>query len=84
MENVFVEPNELETINNVVEKLNREIRGYTTYTVVDGDLFSVIAERHNISVNALLALNEGVQIDRIFVGDQLRVPEVKFVLNAIR
>jgi LysM repeat protein len=85
MENVFVKPYELEAINTVIEKLNREVRGYTTYTVVENDFLSTIAARHNITLNTLLELNEGVHANTIIKpGDKLRVPEVKFVLNAIR
>ncbi|MCB9594251.1 MAG: penicillin-insensitive murein endopeptidase [Sandaracinaceae bacterium] len=45
----------------------------TFYTVVSGDTLSEIAERLQISVDDLVLLNDGLNPDRLSVGQRLRV-----------
>jgi LysM repeat protein len=44
------------------------------YTVVPGDTLALIAFRHATTVRALAAYNEIVNVDRLDVGQQLRIP----------
>ncbi len=44
------------------------------YTIVMGDTLSAIAQRYNISVDALLAANPGVQPGALKVGMKLAIP----------
>jgi LysM repeat protein len=44
------------------------------YTVQPGDNFYAIAQRHHISLDALLAANPGVNPDRLQVGQQICIP----------
>ncbi len=43
------------------------------YTVRPGDTFGKIAQRHNMSITQLKKLNGGVNIDRLDVGQKIRV-----------
>ena len=43
------------------------------YTVLSGDTFGKVAQRHRLSQSQLKSLNPGVNIDRINVGQRLRV-----------
>jgi LysM repeat protein len=45
-----------------------------TYTVVDGDTLSGIAERFNTTVEALVAANELTDPDVLDLGQQLKIP----------
>ena len=45
--------------------------GEVTYTVVQGDCWSVIAEDHNMTSKELLQLNPGYDIDKLQIGDVL-------------
>lgn len=46
----------------------------TTYTVQAGDWIRRIAEKHGVTVEALLAANPGVNPDRIYPGQVLNIP----------
>lgn len=50
--------------------------GATTYTVQWGDWMRKIAEKHGVTVEALLAANPGVHPDRIYPGQILNIPPV--------
>ena len=43
------------------------------YTVRSGDTFGKIAQRHRLSISQLKKLNPSVNVDRINVGQRLRV-----------
>lgn len=45
-----------------------------TYTVVDGDTLSAIAERFNTTVEALVAANALADPDSLELGQQLKIP----------
>ena len=49
-------------------------RGGRTYTVQPGDSIYSIARRFNTSVADILQLNPGLNPDRLFVGQQIRIP----------
>ena len=48
--------------------------GGSTYTVKPGDTPSGIAEKANVDVDDLLALNPDVDPDALTVGDELKLP----------
>jgi LysM repeat protein len=47
---------------------------HETYVVQDGDTLSSIAERHDVTVDELVELNELEDPDVLFVGDELLIP----------
>jgi len=53
--------------------LNSTKAGEVTYTVVEGDCWSLIAQDHNLTSSELLALNPGYDIDRLQIGDELLI-----------
>ena len=53
--------------------LNSTKAGEVTYTVVEGDCWSLIAQDHNLTNAELLALNPGYDIDRLQIGDELLI-----------
>lgn len=46
----------------------------TSYVVRAGDTLSGIAARHNIKMSAILAVNPGMNPNRIFVGKKIKLP----------
>jgi len=48
--------------------------GTTPYTIRAGDTFYSIARRYNISLDALIAANPGVDPDRLFIGQVICLP----------
>ena len=50
-----------------------DLAGEVTYTVVEGDCWSLIAQDHNLTSAELLALNPGYDIDRLQIGDVLLI-----------
>ena len=63
---------EVTTNEEVVEPVVKE--NSTTYIVLSGDSLSVIAKRYGVTVNDIKALN-GMESDRIFVGQKLLIPQ---------
>ncbi len=53
--------------------LNSTKAGEVTYTVEAGDVWSVIAQDHNLTNDELLRLNPGYDIDRLSIGDELTI-----------
>ena len=53
--------------------LNSTKAGEVTYTVEAGDVWSVIAQDHNLTNDELLHLNPGYDIDRLSIGDELTI-----------
>lgn len=51
-----------------------EMGGLSSYTVQQGDMLSVIAERLKVSVEELKKVNNIADADQIFPGQQLRIP----------
>lgn len=56
------------TTNNTTSSGNRQY-----YTVRSGDTFGRIAQRHGKSISQLRALNPGINIDRLSIGQKIRV-----------
>ena len=67
---------DLMTIDEMETALKANSTGETTYTVVQGDTFNGIAYANDMSVSDLKALNPGVDINRLMVGDVLNVKEL--------
>ena len=57
--------------------------GDGTYTVKRGDTLSRIAAQHNVSLQALIAANQLVNPDRLYVGQQLIVPGATTVVSGV-
>ena len=72
---------DLMTVREMEEALEENQGGSTTYTVVAGDTFNAIAYANDMSVSDLQALNPGVDINRLMVGDVLNVKELTPVLS---
>lgn len=47
--------------------------GWLYHTVVAGDTLSALARKHSVSVSAIAALNPGININRIKVGQTVRL-----------
>ena len=74
-------PDSLMTMQEMEEALLANQGGSTTYTVVAGDTFNAIAYANDMSVSDLKALNPGIDINRLMVGDVLNVKELIPVLS---
>lgn len=57
--------------NNTSNNTNSGSRQY--YTVRSGDTFGRIAQRHGTSISQLRRLNPGINIDRLSIGQKIRV-----------
>ncbi len=64
---------EFTNLADVALLINSEKDGEVTYTVEQGDCWSVIAEDHNMTSKELLALNPGYDIDKLQIGDELLI-----------
>ncbi len=64
---------EFTNLADVALLLNSVKDGEVTYTVKEGDCWSVIAEDHNMTSKELLALNTGYDIDKLQIGDVLLI-----------
>lgn len=85
LDTVTVQPvyevDDLMTIREMEAALQANQGGSTTYTVVQGDTFNAIAYANDMSVSDLQALNPGVDINRLMIGDVLNVKELTPVLS---
>ena len=85
LDTVSVEPvyeaDSLMTMREMETALLANQGGSTTYTVVAGDTFSGIAYDNDMSMSDLEALNPGIDINRLMVGDVLNVKELTPVLS---
>ncbi len=75
------EADNLMTIQEMENALLANKGGSTTYTVEAGDTFSGIAYANDMSMSDLEALNPGMDINRLMVGDVLNVKELTPVLS---
>ena len=66
---------ELMDINRMREVLTANKVGETTYTIARGDTFNGIAYENDMSVSDLQQLNPTVNINRLMIGDVLKVKE---------
>lgn len=67
---------DLMTIDEMQAALEANSTGETTYTVQKGDTFNAIAHANDMSVSDMKALNPGIDINRLMVGDVLNVKEL--------
>jgi len=67
---------EVLTIDQMRDLLTENTTGETTYTVVSGDTFNAIAYRNDMSMSDLQALNPGVNINKLSIGQVLNVKEL--------
>ena len=85
LDTVTVEPvYEAENLMTMSERdaaLQSNQDGSTTYTVVAGDTFYGIAYANDMSLSDLQALNPGMDINRLMVGDVLNVKELTPILS---
>ena len=85
MDTVTIEPvyeaENLMTLSEMRTALQANQGGSTTYTVVAGDTFYGIAYANDMSMSDLEALNPGIDINRLMVGDVLNVKELTPVLS---
>ena len=72
---------DLNTIEELETALTANSTGETTYTVQKGDTFNAIAYSNDMSVSDLKALNPGIDINRLMIGDILNVKELIPVLS---
>jgi len=68
---------------DVALRLNSTKAGEVTYTVEEGDCWSVIAQDHNLTSSELLSLNPGYDIDKLQIGDVLLISDAVPYLNVI-
>lgn len=75
IENVYNDET-LMTMDELRQKLTANKTGDTTYTVRQGDTFNGIAYANNMSISELKALNPGININRLMIGDVLNVKKL--------
>ena len=75
------ESEDLMTLSEMEAALQSNQGGSTTYTVVEGDTFYGIAYANDMSMSDLEALNPGIDINRLMIGDELNVKELTPVLS---
>ena len=85
LDEVSIEPvydaENLMTLKEMENALLANQGGSTTYTVVAGDTFNAIAYANDMSISDLEALNPGIDINRLMVGDVLNVKELTPLLS---
>ncbi|MEA4933737.1 MAG: M23 family metallopeptidase [Lawsonibacter sp.] len=74
--NYVYKADSLMTMEEMLTALEANSTGETTYTVAKGDTFNGIAYANDMSVSDLQALNPGVDINRLMIGDVLDVKEL--------
>ena len=82
VEDVYSEEGQM-TAEELQTALMANTTGDTTYTVVKGDTFNAIAYANDMSVSDLKALNPGIDINRLMIGDVLNVKEQIPLLSLI-
>ena len=69
----YVPNDKVMNLGYLAELLNSTKTGEVTYTVVQGDTWSEIAEAHGMTSKELLALNPGYDINKIQIGEVLTI-----------
>lgn len=64
--------------------INQTQKHSSWHTVEDGDTLTTIAQRHNITVLAIMDINELDNINRIYPGQTLKLPELASVKENAR
>ena len=79
--NYLYSTDELMTIEELRAALEANSTGETTYEVKKGDTFNAIAYANDMTVSDMKALNPGININRLMIGDVLNVKEIIPVLS---
>lgn len=66
----------LQDIGQMETLLKANTNGQTTYEVQDGDTFMALAFRNNMTMAEMQALNPGVDVNRLYIGQILNVKQV--------
>jgi murein DD-endopeptidase MepM/ murein hydrolase activator NlpD len=75
-------PEEIMTVDEAVNYLQKGAIEEKTYTIQVGDVFSKIAEQHNLTTSELTKLNNGIGEKSVLqIGQQLKVTALKPLLN---
>lgn len=69
----YVESSYVMNLGYIAEILNETKEGEVTYTVTSGDSYYSIAEKYDLSVEALMKLNSGYDPKILRVGDVLTI-----------
>ena len=69
----YVESSYVMNLGYIAEILNETKEGEVTYTVTSGDSYYSIAEKYDLSVEALMKLNPGYDPKILRVGDVLTI-----------
>ncbi|KHF40084.1 M23 family metallopeptidase [Halalkalibacter okhensis] len=83
-ENVLVLPDEVVTVSDAIEKLNKGVLEEQPYSVQEGDVLGTIANDHDLSTSELLELNSELDTDSVIrVGDEMKVKAYKPVVKVL-
>jgi LysM repeat protein len=74
--NGIVNPNKIYAGTNLCVKVSYPNQGGTTYIVQKGDTLAAIARRYGVNMNVLAQVNNIVNVNRIYVGQVLVIPDV--------
>lgn len=66
----------MQDLTQMEAALTENTNGETVYTVQKGDTFSAIAYANDMSIDELKALNPGIDINKLYIGQTLTVREV--------
>lgn len=69
--------------NNVARVTNSYNEDYIIYTVQQGDTLGNLAWMYNTSVSTIQLMNNIVNIDEIFIGQQIKIPQ-NYILYTIK
>lgn len=84
MEEVLVHPEKVLERDELLSRLTQPKQVKQTYTVQEGDVLSTIAQRFDLSVAQLLALNPGLTADSILqIGDELTIQQEEAQLTVV-
>ena len=67
----YLSRDDLSNLGDIVLKINETKTGEVIHTVEAGDTYYEIAMDNGLSVDELLALNPGFDVNRLMIGDQL-------------
>ncbi len=85
----YVDSNKVVSLEEAIEQVTKEKEKNQIYVVESGDCLSVIAEKFDLKLAELLAMNDGLREDSfIGVGDELVVtvpePELSVLVSKVR
>ena len=78
----YVSPEKLMTYDDAYKVLSKNVSDKKIYTVSEGDTIEKIADKTDLSVNEISALNPGLDEDTILhIGDEIKIVEEKPFLS---